>query len=93
MSEEQEAPTTPELEDTELDLTNEDIDEELSEKDALAQAKEQGIEFEDFWTREIDGEVKEFDSAEAAKKAVSEDGKKTPIFQNRRQKQPTNEEN
>lgn len=59
-----------------------DIDEMLTEDDALAQAAEQGIEFEDFYTLIDDPENREFKTLSAAKKA----SKGRLVVQNRRQK-------
>lgn len=60
-----------------------DIDEHLTEEDALAQAAEEGIEFEDFYS--FEGAEKEYPTAAAAKKDAA--GK--PIMQVRRQKSGT----
>lgn len=59
-----------------------DIDEMLTEDDALAQAAEQGIEFEDFYTLIDDPENREFKTRSAARKA----SKGRLVVHNRRQK-------
>lgn len=69
------------------DLIPEDIDEELTEKDALAQAKAEGIEFVDYYT--VDGLLDDldqpvrFDTREEAEEVAGDKA----IYQTRQQKQ------
>lgn len=58
---------------------DEGVDEKLTEKEALAQAKAEGIEFRDYWT--VEGEDTQYETEEEAKEAAGD----KPVLQHRTQ--------
>lgn len=61
----------------------EPVDEKLSEEDALARAKSEGIEFDDFFTIEGDENEKVYRTRAAAEKDAVKLGGKANIIQTR----------